>query len=78
MVRKSQSADRSLRPKPDSRLFFCSWFSVVDDEEAAPAELGLVGVLGGTCTGEVDLRDRPEIANLFYKVCPLKFLLNGW
>ena len=24
MVRNSQSADRSLRPKPDSRLFFCS------------------------------------------------------
>ena len=76
MVRNSQSADRSLRPKPDSRLFFCSWFSVVDEDEAAPPEIGLVGVLGCTCTEGADLRIHPESTGLLCKVWPLQFKFN--
>ncbi len=57
IVRKSHSADLSLRPKPASRLFFCSWLSVVEDDEAAPRDdTGLMGVLGCACTMAACLR----------------------
>lgn len=58
IVRKSHSADLSLRPKPASLLFFCIWLSVVEDEEAAPGEdMGLMGVLGCACTARGSLQN---------------------
>ena len=53
MVRKSQSAERILRPNPASRRFL--WLSaagsaVAEEEEAAPGDdWGLSGVRGRPC-----------------------------
>jgi hypothetical protein len=53
MVRKSQRAERILRPKPARRRFF--WLIMtgsadVEEEEAAPGDdTGLIGVRGWAC-----------------------------